>query len=400
MRNFIMRRIFLTVLDSFGIGALPDAKLYGDENANTLRGVSKSEKLPNLISLGLGNIDGVDCIEGCASPMGAYGRSAELSVGKDTTVGHFEISGIISEKPFPTYPNGFNEEILKEFSERCGRGVLCNKPYSGTEVIKDYGKEHLETGKLIVYTSADSVFQIAAHDSIVGTDELYEYCRIAREILVGENGVARVIARPFTGDYPFTRTADRRDFSLAPPSETVLDSLKAKGYDVISVGKIFDIFVGRGITEYHLTHSNKEGIDATLEIMKKDFNGLCFTNLVDFDMVYGHRNDIDGYAAALSYFDSRLPEIISGLCDDDMLIITADHGCDPSDVSTDHTREYVPILIYGKGILPKNLGTLSTFSDISATISHIFGLNYQPKGQSFRDKIISHYAITRLDCEV
>lgn len=397
-----MRRVFLIVLDSFGIGALPDAKLYGDENANTLRGISKSEKLhiPNLIALGLGNIDGVDCVEKSYSPLGAYGRSAERSVGKDTTVGHFEISGIISEKPFPTYPNGFNKEIIDEFSKRCGRGVLCNKPYSGTEVIKDYGKEHLDTGKLIVYTSADSVFQIAAHDSIVSTKELYEYCQIAREILVGENGVARVIARPFTGEYPFTRTADRRDFSLAPPSETVLDRLKDKEYDVISVGKIYDIFVGRGITEYHLTHSNKEGIDKTIEIMKKDFNGLCFTNLVDFDMVYGHRNDIDGYADALSYFDSRLPEILAQLCDDDMLIITADHGCDPSDASTDHTREYVPILAYGKGILPKNLGTLSTFSDISATISHIFGLDYQTKGKSFRDKILSPYAIRRLDCEV
>lgn len=397
-----MRRVFLIVLDSFGIGALPDAKLYGDENANTLRGISKSEKLhiPNLIALGLGNIDGVDCVEKSCSPLGAYGRSDELSVGKDTTVGHFEISGIISEKPFPTYPNGFNKEIIDEFSKRCGRGVLCNKPYSGTEVIKDYGKEHLETGKLIVYTSADSVFQIAAHDSIVSTKELYEYCKIAREILVGENGVARVIARPFTGEYPFRRTADRRDFSLAPPSETVLDRLKDKEYDVISVGKIYDIFVGRGITEYHLTHSNKEGIDKTVEMMKKDFCGLCFTNLVDFDMVYGHRNDIDGYATALSYFDSRLPEIISQLCDDDMLIITADHGCDPSDISTDHTREYVPILVYGKSILPKNLGTLPTFADISATISHIFGLDYQTNGKSFRDKILSPYAITRLDIEV
>ena len=397
-----MRRVFLIVLDSFGIGALPDAKLYGDENTNTLRGISKSEKLhiPNLIALGLGNIDGVDCVEKSYSPLGAYGRSAERSVGKDTTVGHFEISGIISEKPFPTYPNGFNKEIINEFSKRCGRGVLCNKPYSGTEVIKDYGKEHLDTGKLIVYTSADSVFQIAAHDSIISTKELYEYCKIAREILVGENGVARVIARPFTGEYPFRRTADRRDFSLAPPSETVLDRLKDKEYDVISVGKIYDIFVGRGITEYHLTHSNKEGIDKTVEIMKKDFTGLCFTNLVDFDMVYGHRNDIDGYADALSYFDSRLPEILAQLCDDDMLIITADHGCDPSDASTDHTREYVPILVYGKSILPKNLGTLSTFADISATISHIFGLNYQTKGKSFRDKILSPYAIRRLDCEV
>ncbi|MBQ8343774.1 MAG: phosphopentomutase [Clostridia bacterium] len=397
-----MRRIFLIVLDSFGIGALPDARLFNDESANTLRGISTSKKLsiPNLISLGLGNIDGVDCIDKSASPLGAYGRMAELSMGKDTTVGHFEISGLTLDKPFPTYPNGFSEEILNEFSKRCRRGVLCNKPYSGTEVIKDYGIEHMESGKLIVYTSADSVFQIAAHEDIVDVDTLYEYCKIAREILVGENGVARVIARPFTGEYPFVRTANRRDFSLPPPKKTVLDALKDKGYDVISVGKIYDIFVGNGITEYHLTHSNNEGIEKTIELMKKDFCGLCFINLVDFDMLYGHRNDIDGYASALTYFDSKLPHILSQLCDDDMLIITADHGCDPSDISTDHTREYVPLLVYGKGILPKNLGTLPTFSDISATISHIFGLDYKTNGTSFRDKIISPYAVVRLDSEV
>ena len=397
-----MRRIFLSLIYIFVIGALPDARLFNDEGANTLRGISASKKLniPNLISLGLGNIDGVDCIGKSASPLGAYGRMAELSMGKDTTVGHFEISGLTLDKPFPTYPNGFSKEILNEFSKRCKRGVLCNKPYSGTEVIKDYGIEHMESGKLIVYTSADSVFQIAAHEDIVDVDTLYEYCKIAREILVGENGVARVIARPFTGEYPFVRTANRRDFSLPPPKRTVLDALKDKGYDVISVGKIYDIFVGNGITEYHLTHSNNEGIDKTIELMKKDFCGLCFINLVDFDMLYGHRNDIDGYASALTYFDSKLPHILSQLCDDDMLIITADHGCDPSDISTDHTREYVPLLVYGKGILPKNLGTLPTFSDISATISHIFGVDYKTNGTSFRDKIISPYAVVRLDSEV
>ncbi|MBQ8393218.1 MAG: phosphopentomutase [Clostridia bacterium] len=396
-----MRRIFLIVLDSFGIGALPDAHMFSDEGASTIKSVSKSDKLyiPNMISLGLGNIDGVDCIEKTNTPLGAFGRCMEKSMGKDTTVGHWEISGIISDTPLPTYPNGFSKELLDKFSTLCGRGVICNKPYSGTEVIRDYGREHIETGKLIVYTSADSVFQIAAHEDIVPVSQLYDYCRIARELLCGKDGVGRVIARPFTGDFPYKRTADRRDFSLEPTGTTMLDKLSKDGYDVISVGKINDIFVGRGITEHYPSHSNKEGIDITLSLLKKDFSGLCFVNLVDYDMLYGHRNDVDGYAEALSYFDSRLGEILANLCDDDMLIITADHGCDPGDISTDHTREYTPLLIYGRGVLPVNLGTRDTFADISATVTEFFCQNPIKTGKSFKQNILSPYAITRLDTE-
>ena len=397
-----MRRIFLIVLDSFGIGALPDASLFGDTGADTLKSISKSEKLriPNMIKMGLGNIDGVSCIEKTDTPSAAFGRCAERSMGKDTTVGHWEISGIISKNPLPTYPNGFGEDILEPFSRLCKRGVLCNKPYSGTEVIKDYGKEHMETGKLIVYTSADSVFQIAAHEDIVPVKQLYEYCKIARGLLCGKNGVGRVIARPFKGEYPFTRTENRRDFSLEPTGKTMLDTISENGYDVISVGKINDIFVGRGITKHYPSHSNPEGIDITLSLLKEDFNGLCFVNLVDFDMLYGHRNDTDGYASALSYFDTKLPEILNGLCDDDMLIITADHGCDPGDISTDHTREYTPILIYGKGIVPVNLGTRDTFADISATVTDFFSPKAHKTGKSFKNEILSPYAITRLNSEV
>lgn len=369
-------RVFLIVLDSFGIGELPDAKHFGDEGANTLKSVSLSEHLqiPNLISLGLGSIDGVDSVEGVSNPIGAYGRCAEKSAGKDTTVGHWEIAGVISKKPLPTYKNGFPDDLINEFSKRTGRGVICNKPYSGTEVIKDFGREHLKTGALIVYTSQDSVFQIASHTDLIPIDELYRYCEIAREMLVGEHGVGRVIARPFTGEYPYKRTSERRDFSLKPSGKTVLDLLSQKGLDVISVGKIFDIFAGEGIKESYKTHSNEEGILKTLELLDKDFNGLCFTNLVDFDMLYGHRNDRDGYARALSQFDFYLPQIMAKLKNDDLLIITADHGCDPGDLSTDHTREYIPLLIYGNGVRPKNLGTLDSYNKIGATVAEAFGL--------------------------
>ncbi len=374
-----MKRAFLIVLDSFGIGALPDASLFGDEGANTLGSISRSEKLdiPNLISLGLGNIDGVNCIKKTDTPLGIFAKCAEKSMGKDTTVGHWEIAGIISKNPMPTFENGFDKEIIDEFEKRTGKRVICNKPYSGTQVIYDYGKEHMETGALIVYTSADSVFQIACHEEYVPLDELYRYCEIAREMLVGKWGVGRVIARPFVGEFPnFKRTANRRDFSLEPTGKTVLDSLKENGFDVISVGKINDIFASRGITEKYKTHSNLEGINKTAELMDKDFCGLCFTNLVDFDMVYGHRNDIDGYALALSEFDSYLPKIISRLRDDDLLIITADHGCDPGDTSTDHTREFVPLLVYKNGIEPKNLGTLPSYSVIASTLAELFGIDY------------------------
>ncbi len=385
-----MKRIFLTVLDSFGVGFLPDADKFGDMGANTLKSVSKSERLniPNLIKCGLGNIDGVDSIAKCDTPIGIYGRLREKSMGKDTTVGHWEIGGVVSDSPLPTYPNGFPNEVLEEFTALTGYGVLCNKPYSGTQVINDFGKEHLETGKLIIYTSADSVFQIAAHEDLVPIEKLYSVCEIARKMLVGKHGVGRVIARPFVGEYPnFKRTSNRRDFSLEPTGKTVLDALYESKFDVISVGKIYDIFAHRGINEYHLTHSNTEGISKMLEIMERDFNGLCFTNLVDFDMLYGHRNDVNGYAAALSEFDLCIPEIMKRLNDDDIYIITADHGCDPGDVSTDHTREYVPIIILGKNIESKNIGTIDYFSTIAKTIGDLMGLEYECEGTSLANLI-------------
>ena len=385
-----MKRIFLTVLDSFGIGYLPDADLFGDFGANTLKSITKSEKLniPNLIKCGLGNIDGVDCIEKTDTPIGIYGRLKEKSMGKDTTCGHWEIGGIVSNNPLPTYPDGFPKEVLDEFTRLTGYGVLCNKPYSGTQVIMDYGKEHLETGKLIIYTSADSVFQIAAHEDLLPIEKLYSVCKIARKMLVGKHGVGRVIARPFIGSYPdFKRTANRRDFSLEPPEKTILDALRDKKYNVISIGKIYDIFAHRGISEYHLTHSNSEGISKMLEVMDSDFNGLCFTNLVDFDMLYGHRNDVEGYASALSEFDLCIPEIIEKLRDDDIYIITADHGCDPGDISTDHTREYVPIIVLGKNLIGTNVGTVECFSSIAKTVSDLFNLEYECEGSSLANLI-------------
>ena len=381
-----MKRAFLIVLDSFGVGELPDANLFGDKGANTLKSICSTGALniPNLISLGLGNIDGVDCVEKADTPLGVFGKSAEKSMGKDTTVGHWEIAGVISKEPMPTFENGFSREIIKEFERLTGCKAICNLPYSGTEVIKDYGKEHIETGALIVYTSADSVFQIAAHEDYVPLEKLYEYCEIARKMLVGKWGVGRVIARPFIGEHPnFKRTANRRDFSLEPTDKTVLDALKENNFDVISVGKINDIFASRGITRKIVTHSNLEGIKETISLIDSDFCGLCFTNLVDFDMVYGHRNDPVGYAKALNEFDSYLPEILSKLRDDDLLIITADHGCDPGDLGTDHTREYVPILMYKNGITPKNLGTLPSYSAIASTLSDYFGIDFKTEFESF-----------------
>ena len=387
----MIKRVFLIVLDSFGVGELEDAGEYGDKGANTLRTISKSPfyKDANLRSLGLSDIPGVDFLEKGKDPVGAYGRMVEKSRGKDTTTGHWEIAGLISGEPFPTYPNGFPDEIIKEFSEKCGRGVVCNKPYSGTEVIKDYGAHHVKTGDLIVYTSADSVFQIAAHEKVVPVETLYEYCRIARNILRGKHAVARVIARPFVGDEDsgFTRTANRHDFSLEPPGETVLDVLKAGGLDVIAVGKITDIFVGRGITESIFTHSNTEGMAAAENLLSRDFHGLCFVNLVDFDMLYGHRNDIDGYAKATAEFDGWLSGFKDGMREDDVLIITADHGCDPGDVSTDHTREHVPLLVYGNKISPAALGTRNTFADIAATVSELLGVTFSSPGDSFAQDI-------------
>ena len=373
------KRVFLIVLDSVGIGYEPDAHLFGDVGANTMKSLSSSDKfnVPNLLSLGLAHIDGVDYLPRTDKHTATVGRLQEESMGKDTTIGHWEICGIVSKTPLPTYPDGFPKELLDEFSRRVGRGVICNKPYSGTDVIRDYGDEHLRTGDLIVYTSADSVFQIAAHEDLIPPEKLYEYCRIAREVLVGEHGVGRVIARPFTTkDGVYTRTANRHDFSLVPPRATVLNALKDSGKDVIAIGKITDIFAGSGITETIFTHGNAEGIDRTIEYTKRDFDGLCFTNLVDFDMLYGHRQDKDGYAAALSYFDERLPEIMENLTEDDCLIITADHGCDPADDSTDHTREYIPLILYRKGAEGKNLGTKLGFYNIATTVAELLDVPY------------------------
>ncbi len=372
-----MKRVFLIVLDSFGIGEAPDAADFGDKGANTLKSAFMSGclNIPNMIKMGIGNIDGVKCLSKVAEPTASVCRVMELSKGKDTTTGHWEIAGIVSKTPMPTYPEGFPKEVIEEFEKRCGMGTLCNLPYSGTDVIRDYGEEHLKTGKLIVYTSADSVFQIAAHEDIIPTEKLYEICTIAREMLVGEHGVGRVIARPFNGNVGnFKRTENRRDFSLVPPSTTMLDILSEAGKDVIGVGKIGDIFAMAGITETYPTHSNKEGMEKAAELALRDFNGLCFINLVDFDMLFGHRQDAKGYATALSEFDLWLGDFIKLLGKDDTLIITADHGCDPSDNSTDHTREYIPFITYDGGISRENLGTAEGFSYIGKSVLEKFGI--------------------------
>lgn len=385
-----MERIFLIVLDSLGAGELPDAERFGDRGASTLRSLHRTGKLniPNLISLGLGNIDGLDYLGRTEDPRASFCKIAERSNGKDTTIGHWEIAGVISKDPLPTYPGGFPGEIISVFEKATGRKVLCNKPYSGTDVIRDYGEEHLKTGDLIVYTSADSVFQIAAHEDIVPPETLYEYCRKARKILSGEHAVGRVIARPFIGEAGnFKRTANRRDFSLEPTGETMLDAIKANGKDVLAVGKISDIFAGRGITETFISHGNTEGMEITLRLAARDFSGLCFVNLVDFDSVYGHRNNAEGYAKALNEFDTFLPSLISAMRDEDTLIITADHGCDPGDVSTDHTREYVPMLLYGKNIATTNLGTRLSFADIAASVCEWLGIKFDCDGKSFRDEV-------------
>lgn len=372
------KRVFIIVLDSVGIGNAPDAAEFGDPSANTMKRISASEKfnVTNLLKLGLGSIEGVEYLGKNENYSAAVARLREMSRGKDTTTGHWEMMGIVSEKPMPTYPNGFPKELLDEFSRRVGRGVLCNKPYSGTDVIRDYGKAHVDSGDLIVYTSADSVFQIAAHEELVPPEKLYEYCRIARELLTGEHAVGRVIARPFVGtEGAYKRTENRHDFSLTPPKETSMDRIGKAGLNVISIGKIYDIFSGAGIKQSLPTHNNTEGMQTLSAVLQEDFNGLCFANLVDFDMLYGHRQDIDGYAAALSAFDSWLPSFLSGMRDDDVLIITADHGCDPGDESTDHTRELVPFIMYGKGVEPRNLGTIDGFSFIGRTAEELLGLD-------------------------
>ncbi len=387
-----MKRIFLIVLDSFGVGALPDAAAFGDAGTSTLRACAGSPELhiPNLERLGLGRIAGVDCLPKPRRAAASYGRMAEASQGKDTTTGHWELAGLVSPRPFPLYPHGFPEEILAPFRARTGRGVLANAPWSGTEVINVFGDEHVRTGDLIVYTSADSVFQIAAHEDVVPPEELYAYCRIARELLQGPHAVGRVIARPFvgTGNGSYTRTANRRDFSLEPPRTTLPDMVKAAGLDSIGVGKIHDIFAGRGLSEFVFTHSNAEGMARTDEYCARPFRGLCFVNLVDFDMLYGHRRDVDGYARALTAFDRWLGDFLPKLGHGDALILTADHGCDPSyAATTDHTREYVPLLVFGKGLRTGNLGTRTSFADLAATVAALLGVDFPCDGSSFADRL-------------
>ena len=368
-------RVFLIVLDSMGIGALPDAAEWGDEGSNTLNAIRNHPAFscPNLEKLGLFAIDGVG--GSSHSPVACFARMAEVSKGKDTTIGHWEIAGIHSPNPLPTYPNGFPQDVIEAFEAQTGRGVLCNLPYSGTEVIRQYGEEHLKTGKLIVYTSADSVFQIAAHEELIPVEQLYRYCELARRLLQGQHGVGRVIARPFTGEYPFVRTSRRHDFSLKPPTPNLPSILTDNGLDSISVGKIYDIFAGQGFRESYPTVNNQDGMEKLSALMDRDFRGLCFVNLVDFDMVYGHRNDVGGYAAAMTAFDRDLGKVLKKLRPHDLLIITADHGCDPSTPSTDHSREYTPMLAVGdrlkRGI---NLGTRGSFADIGATVLEWFSL--------------------------
>lgn len=407
-----MKRVFLMVLDSVGIGAMPDAAEYGDEGSNTLKSASESAgfSLPNMERLGLFQIDGV-CVAGREASagegskavagqaeafQGAVARMAEKSKGKDTTIGHWEIAGMVSKRPLPTFPDGFPEELLDALRKETGRELLCNKPYSGTEVIKDYGEEHVRTGALIVYTSADSVLQIAAHESVVPVEELYRFCEIARRLCTGKYGVGRVIARPFEGEWPYKRTSRRHDYSLEPPGKTMLNHIQEAGLDVLAVGKINDIFAGSGITESVRTTSNQDGIDKTLGYAGRDFHGLCFTNLVDYDMLYGHRNDVEGYARALTYFDERLPELVSMLEEEDILMLTADHGCDPATESTDHSREYTPLVVVGKPVKEGvNLGTRESFADIAATILEYLGVEGKTDGTSFLEEICSGAASRR-----
>lgn len=389
----MINRVILIVLDSVGVGALPDARNYGDEGSNTIGNISKSVgglKLPNMEKIGLGNIEGIVGISRCESPSGCFGKSLEKSQGKDTTTGHWEIAGIILDRAFPTYPNGFPREVIDEFEKQIGTKTLANKPASGTAIIEELGAEHIKTGYPIVYTSADSVFQIAAHEDVIPLERLYEMCQIARDILAGEHGVGRVIARPFTGsDGNFKRTSNRRDFSLQPTRKTILNHIADSGMDVYAVGKIEDIYAGSGITKAVHTKSNMDGVDRTLDYIKEEGRGLIFTNLVDFDMLYGHRNNIEGYANALIEFDNRLPEIVDSLRDSDVLIITADHGCDPTTPSTDHSREYIPILVYGKEVKPGvNLGIRSTYSDIGKTIGELLNVETDNEGNSFAKDIL------------
>lgn len=388
-----MSRVIWVIIDSVGIGELPDSKKFGDEGVNTLGNIVKAHndiKIPNLINLGIGNIDGADFIEGIKSPIGTFGKCSEVSQGKDTTTGHWEMTGVLVETPFKTFENGFPKEIIDEFEKKTGRKVVGNKPASGTAILDEYGEHQMKTGDVIVYTSADSVFQIAAHEEIIPLDELYKMCEIAREIMMGDNAVARIIARPYIGEKVgvFTRTSNRRDYSLNPFEPTVLDNIKEAGLDVIGVGKIEDIFNGQGITEAIHTKDNMDGVDETINYIKKDNKGLIFTNLVDFDSKYGHRRDTKGYKEALEEFDARIPEIIDAMDDEDILIINSDHGNDPTYKGTDHTREYIPVLVYGKNIKEGlNLGIRNSFADIGATVADILNVKMTKNGTSFKTEI-------------
>ena len=389
----MIKRIFLIVLDSCGVGAAPDSAAFGDIGVNTLRSCAASPKfsIPHLIEAGLGNLDGIDYLPKTDHPTAALARLQEASMGKDTTIGHWEIAGIVSPNPLPTYPQGFPQEVLKEFEKQTGRGVLCNLPYSGTDVIRDYGEEQKKTGKWIVYTSADSVFQVAANENWIPLEELYDACRKARAILRGKHGVGRVIARPYVGQSPseFRRTSNRHDFSLEPPKQTMLDAIKAAGLDTLAVGKIYDIFAGQGTTEHLFNKSNADGMAHTDDYAARDFHGLCFVNLVDFDMQYGHRRDVDGYANALTEFDTWLGQFLPKLGEDDLVMITADHGCDPAyTATTDHTREYVPLVVLGKQVKPVNLGTRKSFADIAATVTELLNVPYETPGKSFAREIL------------
>lgn len=389
----MINKTVLIVMDSVGVGELPDSAQYGDEGSHTLKNIILNNgglNIPNLVSLGIGNIQGIDLPYKTDNPLGCFGKSDEKSAGKDTTSGHWEISGIILDKPFPVYPKGFPPEIIEEFKRTIDNDILWNKPASGTEIIEKLGFKHMETGFPIVYTSADSVFQIAGHEDIIPVEKLYEMCRQARQILQGKHAVGRVIARPFTGKPGhFVRTNRRKDFSLEPIGTTILDLISSRGMEVAAVGKIKDIFNGRGITRSVHTHDNTEGIEATIDFINEDFSGLIFTNLVDFDMIYGHRNDVGGYAKALESFDKSIPRILSSLKPHDILILTSDHGCDPTTPSTDHSREYIPILVYGskiaKGI---DIGIRKTFCDIGCTILDFFGITHNLPGESFKSLIV------------
>ena len=389
----MVKRIFLIVLDSCGVGAAPDSAAFGDIGVNTLRSCAASPKfsIPHLIEAGLGNLDGIDYLPKTDHPTAALARLQEASLGKDTTIGQWEIAGIVSPNPLPTYPQGFPQEVLEEFEKQTGRGVLCNLPYSGTDVIRDYGEEQKKTGKWIVYTSADSVFQVAANENWIPLEELYDACRKARAILRGKHGVGRVIARPYVGQSPseFRRTSNRHDFSLEPPAQTMLDAIKNAGLDTLAVGKIYDIFAGQGTTEHVFNKSNADGMAHTDDYAARDFHGLCFVNLVDFDMQYGHRRDVDGYANALTEFDTWLGQFLPKLGDEDLVMITADHGCDPAyTATTDHTREYVPLVVLGKQVKPVNLGTRKSFADIAATVTELLNVPFETPGKSFAREIL------------